>query len=207
MNFGSEIRLLNPDWRDVLEIIVVSYVFYRLLLLIQGKRALQLLLGIVVLVLAYAIAWALKLAMLTHLLALTFTYGAFAALIVFQPELRSALAQLGQTRVPLRRLEASDVADEIADAVERMSQRGTGAIIAIERDVALGEYVESGTHMDATLSADLLSTIFTPYSPLHDGAVIIRGDRIIGAGCILPLSQKQLDRSLGTRHRATVSTA
>lgn len=208
MNWDAEFRLLNPGWRDVLEIAIAAFLFYRLLLLVQGTRALQMLIGVAVLVLAYAAAWALQLSMITYLLGLVFTYGAFAALIVFQPELRAALAQLGQTRVSAmltRRLEASDVADEIADAVERMSQRGTGALIAIEREVGLGDYIESGTPMDATLSADLLSTIFTPYSPLHDGAVIVRGDKIIGAGCILPLSQRPLlDRSLGTRHRAAL---
>lgn len=210
MNFGAEFRLLNPGWRDVVEIAVVAYVFYRLLLLIQGTRALQMLFGIAVLVLAYAVAWALKLSMITYLLGLSFTYGIFAALIIFQPELRAALAQLGQTRVSglLRSLAPSDVADEIADAVERLSQRGTGALIAVERESGLGDYVESGTPMDATLSADLLMTIFTPYSPLHDGAVIVRGDKIIGAGCILPLSQRPLpDRSLGTRHRAALGLA
>lgn len=210
MNAAAEFRLLNPDWRDIVEIAVVAYAFYRLLLLIQGTRALQMLFGIAVMVLAYAVAWALKLSMITYLLGLSFTYGIFAALIIFQPELRAALAQLGQTRVSalLRSLAPSDVADEIADAVERLSQRGTGALIAVERESGLGDYVESGTPMDATLSADLLMTIFTPYSPLHDGAVIVRGDRIIGAGCILPLSQRPLpDRSLGTRHRAALGLA
>jgi diadenylate cyclase len=97
------------------------------------------------------------------------------------------------------------VADEIAEAVERLSRSATGAIIAIERDIRLDEYLESGTSMRATVSADLLATIFSPYSPLHDGAVLVRGDQIVGAGCILPLTQSQMsDRSLGTRHRAAV---
>lgn len=208
MNIADELRFLNPGWRDVIEIAVVAYVLYRLLLLIQGTRALQMLVGIALLVLTYGLARALDLTMLTYLLGLGFTYGVFALLIIFQPELRAALAQLGQARVVpalMRRLEASDVADEIADAVERLAQRGTGALIAIERETNLSDYVESGTPMDATLSADLLMTIFTPYSPLHDGAVIVRGDKIIGAGCILPLSPRPLsDRSLGTRHRAAM---
>jgi len=97
------------------------------------------------------------------------------------------------------------VADEIAEAVERLSRSATGAIIAIERDIRLDEYLESGTRMRATVSADLLATIFSPYSPLHDGAVLVRGDQIVGAGCILPLTQSPMnDRSLGTRHRAAV---
>ena len=102
-------------------------------------------------------------------------------------------------------MEVSEIADEVAEAVERLSRSGIGAIIAIEREVSLDEYVQSGSEMQAKVSADLLATIFTPYSPLHDGAVIIRGDTIVGAGCILPLSQASLiDRSLGTRHRAAL---
>ncbi|HEX6598850.1 MAG TPA: diadenylate cyclase, partial [Gemmatimonadaceae bacterium] len=95
--------------------------------------------------------------------------------------------------------------EEIVDGVERLSRSGIGAIVAIEREVALDPWVESGSPMEAKVSADLLATIFTPYSPLHDGAVIVRGDTIIAAGCILPLSQSVLaDRSLGTRHRAAL---
>jgi diadenylate cyclase len=104
-----------------------------------------------------------------------------------------------------RRLESGEVLDEVVDAVERLSRSGVGAIIVIEREVPLADFVESGTALDAKVSADLLTTIFTPYSPLHDGAVIIRGDMIVGASCILPLSQSvTLDRSLGTRHRAAL---
>jgi diadenylate cyclase len=203
----DQIRLLHPGWRDLLEIAIVAYILYRLLLLIQGTRAVQMIAGIVVLVFVYAGAWLAKLTMITYMLNVFFTYGAFAALVIFQPELRAALAHLGQSRVPkfLRRLEEGHIADEIAEAVERLSRSGIGAIIAIEREVGLGEYVESGSAMQAKVSADLLTTIFTPYSPLHDGAVIIRGDTIIGAGCILPLSQAHItDRTLGTRHRAAL---
>jgi diadenylate cyclase len=145
--------------------------------------------------------------MITYLLGILFTYGAFAALVIFAPELRAALARLGQSPMTrfFRRMETSEVAEEIADAVERLSRSGIGCIIAIEREVALGDYVASGTAMQAKVSADLLATIFTPYSPLHDGAVVIRGDTIIGAGCILPLSQSPvIDRTLGTRHRAAL---
>ena len=117
------------------------------------------------------------------------------------------LARLGQTRV-FRIFGAPGVpltATEIAEAVERLSRSAAGAIIAVERDVRLDDYLESGTTMKATVSADLLATIFSPYSPLHDGAVIVRGDQIIGAGCILPLTQHPVsDKSLGTRHRAAL---
>jgi diadenylate cyclase len=207
MNFVDQMRLLHPGIRDVIEVLLVAFLFYRVLLLIQGTRAVQILIGIVVLVVVYVLAWFTKLTMITYLLSLVFTYGAFALLIIFQPELRSGLAHLGQNRVTrfFRQLEESEVADEIADAVERLARSGTGAIIAIERAMALGDYSQSGSEMQAKVSADLLTTIFTPYSPLHDGAVIVRGDMIIGAGCILPLSQSKVqDRSLGTRHRAAI---
>ncbi|MDQ3698387.1 MAG: diadenylate cyclase CdaA [Gemmatimonadota bacterium] len=206
----DQFRLLDFDWRDVIEIALVAYVLYRLLLLIHGTRAVQMLLGIVVLVFAYASALVLKLTMITYLLGLVFEFGAFAALIVFHPELRAALARLGQSPVTrfFRALETTEIADEIAAAVERLSRSGIGCIIAIEREVALGDYVQSGTPMQAKVSADLLTTIFTPYSPMHDGAVIIRGDSIIAAGAILPLSQATLaDRTMGTRHRAALGLA
>jgi diadenylate cyclase len=193
----DQVRLLHPGPRDIIEVLVVAFVLYRVLLLIQGTRAVQMLIGIVVLVLVYAVAWLTKLTMITYLLELVFTYGAFAALIIFQPELRAGLAHLGQSRVTrfFRRMEE----------VERLTRSGIGAIIVLEREMALGDYIQSGSEMQAKVSADLLATIFTPYSPLHDGAVILRGDTIIGAGCILPLSQAPLaDRSLGTRHRAAI---
>ncbi len=210
MNLLDQFRLLGPSWRDVVEILVVATVLYRIMLLFHGTRALQMLAGVVVLVFAYALAWTLKLNMITYILQVVFTYGAFAGLIVFQPELRAALAHLGQSRVTrfFRRLEQSEVAEAIGDAVERLSRSSIGALIAVEREVPLGDYVQSGTEMQAKVSAELLQTIFTPYSPLHDGAVIIRGDTIIGAGCILPLSQAPvLDRSIGTRHRAALGLA
>ncbi len=207
MNDLELLRALHFTWRDGLEIAVVALIFHRILRLIEGTRALQMLAGIVVLVGAYAVAWFLKLTMITYLLGLVFTYGAFALLIIFQPELRAALAHLGQAQVTrfFRRLDQGPIEEEIADAVERLSRSGIGAIIAVERDVPLSDFVESGSAMQAKLTADLLATIFTPYSPLHDGAVIVRGDSIVGAGCILPLSQSVVaDRSLGTRHRAAL---
>lgn len=207
MNILDQFRFLTFGWRDAIEIAVVAYGIYRLLLLLHGTRAVQMLIGIVVLVLTYALAWIFKFTMITYLLGVLFTYGAFAALVIFQPELRAALARLGQSRVTrfFKRMDVSEVAEEVADAVERLSRSSIGCIIALEREIALGDYVASGTEMQAKVSADLLATIFTPYSPLHDGAVIIRGDTIVGAGCILPLSQAALlDRSLGTRHRAAL---
>jgi len=197
----------TPGWRDLLEILIVAYVVYALLRFMVGTRALQIVFGLLVLAVIYLLAFLLKLSMITYLLGVVFTYGVFAALVVFQPELRQALARLGQTPVfGLFGVGAgSAVAEEIATAVERLSRSATGAIIAVEREVRLDEYVPSGTAMRASVSADLLATIFSPYSPLHDGAVLVRGDEIVGAGCILPLTQNPVsDRSLGTRHRAAL---
>ena len=207
MSVLEQIRLLSLGWRDVLEIAIVAYAIYRVLLLLHRSRAVPVLIGIVVLLLTYAVAAVLKLTMITYLLTLLYTYGAIALLIIFAPELRIALSVIGRSPMLrfFRHMGETDVADEIANAVERLSRSGIGAIVAIEREVPLDDYVRSGSEMQAKVSADLVTTIFTPYSPLHDGAVVIRGDTIVGAGCILPLSQSALlDRSLGTRHRAAL---
>jgi diadenylate cyclase len=200
----AQLRLLHPGWRDVLEILIVSYALYRVLLLFHGTRTLQIVTGLVMLLAIYSAAWVLKLEMITYVLGFVFQYGAIALLVVFAPELRAALAQARFARL-FRQMAQREVAEEIVDGVERLSRSGIGAIVAIEREVSLDPWVESGSPMEAKVSADLLATIFTPYSPLHDGAVIVRGDTIIAAGCILPLSQSVLaDRSLGTRHRAAL---
>src|SRR3990172_2446057 len=198
---------LVPHWRDVVEILIVGFLIYRGLLFLVGTRAIHILLGLVLLGATYLAAVLLKFAMISYLLGIILTYGAFALLIVFQPELRAALARLGQSRLMrfFYRGEAHAVAEELAEAVDRLSRAGTGAIVAVEGEVGLGDYLENGTRLDAKLSADLVTTIFTPYSPLHDGALVIRGDTIIGAACILPLTQFPVaDRSLGTRHRAAL---
>jgi len=193
--------------KDIVEILLVGYLFYRILLLWTGTRALQILFGLVLLVAVHGVARLLGLSLITYLLSQAFTYGAFALIVVFQPELRNALAQLGRSRLWrfFARMEESEVAGEIAEAAARLSRAKIGGLIAIEREVGLGEYADTGTHVGAEVSAELLTTIFTPYSPLHDGAVIVRGDQIVAAGCILPLTQFPVeDRSLGTRHRAAL---
>lgn len=191
----------------MVEVLVVAYALYRLLRLFHGPRTLQIATAIGLLLAAYALAWALGLGTITFLLRFAFQYGAIALLVVFAPELRAALTQLGQARFArvFHSMEEREVAEEIVEGVERLSRSGIGAIVAIERDVPLDQWAESGSPMEAKVSADLLLTIFTPYSPLHDGAVLVRGDLIIAAGCILPLSQQPLtDRALGTRHRAAL---
>lgn len=207
----EQIRFLVPGWPgvlwDVVEILLVAYVLYRLLLFLAGTRALQILVGTLVLVIIYVGAGFLRFNMIETLLGIIFTYGAFAAIVVFQPELRHALARLGRARAlsVFANSTKKVVADEIAEAAARLSRNGTGAIIAVEGEVSLNDYLESGTEMQAAVSTDLLTTIFTPYSPLHDGAVIIRGDQIVSAGAVLPLTQFPVtDKSLGTRHRAAL---
>ena len=200
-------RFLVPGWRDAFEIVLVAVVLYRLLRLLAGTRALQIVFGLLVLLGVYVGAFLLKLTMITYLLGVVFTYGTFAAIVVFQPELRNALARLGQSRLlrAITGVGTSSAPGEVADAVDRLSRNATGAIIVMERETGLDEYVNTGSIMQAAVSADLLTTIFTPYSPLHDGAVLIRGDQIVGAGCILPLTQYPVtDKSLGTRHRAAL---
>jgi diadenylate cyclase len=132
--------------------------------------------------------------------------AALAALILFQPEVRAIFFRLRYPRRRfLRRIPRAEIVEEIVDAVDRLSRGGHGAIIAIEQEMSLGDYADTGTELQANVSSDLLVTIFTPYTPLHDGAVIIRDVVLIGAGCILPLSQAIFtDRMLGTRHRAAV---
>ena len=203
----DELLLLRPGWRDVVQILLVAAVLYRILLLVQRTRALQMLLGLVLLTSIYLAAVLFRFDLIRYLLAQLFQYGAIAALVVFQPELRSALARLGQSRMMrvFSRMEESQVVDEVVEAVERLSRSKTGAIIALEQNVGLDEYAQTGSLVEARVSAEMLATIFTPYSPLHDGAVLISGDQIRCAGAILPLTQYSLsDRSLGTRHRAAI---
>jgi diadenylate cyclase len=196
-----------PHWRDLIEILLVAAVLYRVLRLLVGTRALQIVFGLLVLGAIYIASLMLELTMIPFVLGLAFTYAPFAALVVFQPELRQALARLGQTRV-FRWFAASGssaAAAELAEALERLSQARIGAIVAVEQGARLDDYLESGKPLQATVSAELLASIFSPYSPLHDGAVVVRGDQIVAAGCILPLTQNaRLDRSLGTRHRAAI---
>ena len=201
------LRFLRPGWTDLLEIVIVAFLLYRVLLVLQRTRAMQIMLGLGLLGFLYGASRLLDLILIRTILETTFQYGAIAALVVFQPELRVALARLGQSRMlrAFQRMEGSRVAEEVIEGVERLSRARHGAIIAIEQEVGLGEYAETGSRIDARVSAEMLTTIFTPYSPLHDGAVLITGDQIRTAGAILPLTQSTVkDRSLGTRHRAAL---
>lgn len=190
---------------DILDILIVAFLFYRTFLLIRGTRATQMFIGLFLLIILSFLAQWLNLNALNWILSSLKTVWVIAFVILFQPELRKALAQLGQNRVlgMFLKVEESGIVSEVVKACHQLTQRGLGAIIVIEQDVGLKNYIETGTPLDARVSSELLVTIFTPPSPLHDGAVVLEKHRIVAAGCILPLSQNpRLGRSLGTRHRA-----
>lgn len=203
----DQLQFLRPGWGDLIEILIVAVLFYRLLLLIQKTRAMQMLLGALSLVALYFIALVLDFTLIRYILEALFQYGAIAALVVFQPELRSGLARLGQSPLVryIRSMEDSQEADELLEAITELARLKRGAIVAIQGEVGLDEYAETGSPVGAPVSAQMLKTIFTPYTPLHDGAVIINGGTIVTAGAILPLTQLPVqDKSLGTRHRAAL---
>lgn len=190
---------------DLLDIIIVAFLFYRLFLLIRGTRASQMFIGLFLLIVLSIVAQWLNLNAVNWILSSLKTVWVIAFVILFQPELRKALSLLGQNRIlgAFLKVEQSGTVSEIVKACQQLSMKNIGAIIVIEQDVGLRNYIETGTPLDARVTSDLLVTIFTPPGPLHDGAVIVDKNRVIAAGCILPLSQNpRLGTSLGTRHRA-----
>ena len=205
--FLQQFQFLRPGWLDLVDVLIVAVILYWILLLLQQTRAMQMLVGILLLAGIYTVAVVLNLTLIRTLLENLLQYGAIAALVVFQPELRAALARLGQSRVVrlLGSAHEAQVVDELVDGAERLARNRHGAIIAVQREVGLKEYAETGRSVDARVTADMIATIFAPRSPLHDGAIIVVGDTIHAAGAILPLTEKPLaDRSLGTRHRAAI---
>ncbi|HRY13331.1 MAG TPA: diadenylate cyclase CdaA [Syntrophomonadaceae bacterium] len=212
MDFFNLTGIFASPWdvvRSLVDIIIVSYIFYRLLGLIQNSRAEQLLKGVIVLLLFSAGATVLQLDLLNWLLDKFWLVLAIALPIVFQPELRRILEQLGQGKF-LKTYYGSSSPDtnrllihEIITAAKLMARDKIGALMVLARDTDIEEYLDSGTRMDAVVSAGLLINIFVPNTPLHDGAVVIKHGRIQSAACFLPLSSNPaLDPKLGTRHRA-----
>jgi diadenylate cyclase len=190
----------------VIDILLVAFLIYQFLALVRGTRAAPMLVGVATLALAFYFARLGELRTLNWLLSTLLPYVVFALIVVFQSEIRHALANLG-SRVSLMRSSSSvaDVYDDIVLAANLFSQNQTGALIVIEREIGLRTYIESGVSLDARLSYDLLATIFRPSAPLHDGAVIVQRDRIAAAACFLPLSMNPvLSIQLGTRHRAGI---
>lgn len=194
---------------DVLDIVIVAYLVYKILGFIQETRAQQLVRGLVVLGIVFFLSDFLKLYLLNWLLRNFVTMGFFALIVLFQPELRRGLEQLGRRNIvsgqfrSLDKKNAIEVVKEIVAAVDDFSATRTGALIVFERETMLNDIIETGTIVDARISVRLLGNLFYEGSPLHDGAVIIRGDRIHAASCVLPLTEKKnIGRNLGTRHRA-----
>jgi len=204
-------KIFEGHWvLAVLDVAIVAFIFYRLLLLIRGTRAAQMFFGLAVIALLALIAEWMRLQALTWIITSLRTVWVIAFIILFQNELRRALAQIGQARIFHRFTGAKEFAilGDVVRAVEELRDQKLGAIIVLERMVGLRNYIETGTRLDARVSAELLVTLFTPPSPLHDGAVILSGDQIVAAGCILPLSQNpHLAPALGTRHRAALGLA
>ncbi len=189
-----------------IDIVIVAILIYQFLLIIRGRRAVHVLLGVCVLGLIYATAVWLKLELLHTILANVAPYTAIALIVMFQSELRRALARLGRRPfLGVSQLERRELSQEVVLAVGRLSQTKVGALIVIERKIGLRTFIESGVSLDAQVSRDLLCSIFHPGGTLHDGAVIIQGDRISAAACFLPLTTNPLlVTELGTRHRAAL---
>lgn len=196
---------------DAIDILIVAFVVYKILEFIKETRAEQLVKGLVVLIAVTFVSEVCHLYTLNWILTSTLALGVIALVIVFQPELRRGLEYVGRSKlVPnkfgqIDKERAKFITTEFVRAMESFSQTRTGALIVIERETALTDIIETGTVVDAEISAEMLGNIFYEGAPLHDGAVIIRGDRIRAAGCVLPLTQnKTLSKELGTRHRAGI---
>ncbi|MCR4337929.1 MAG: diadenylate cyclase CdaA [Candidatus Omnitrophica bacterium] len=194
--------------KAVLEVVILWAIFYRILVFFEGTRSFQVLKGITYLILAFIVSQLLGFDTLKWLLTKLFAISIIAVLIIFQQELRLGLARLGQQHLFNISLEESEIValvGEISEAVYRLSKKKAGCIIAIERETKLKTYIESGVMLDANVSRELLQSIFIPSSPLHDGGVIISGQKIVAASCLFPLSENpSFSKIIGTRHRAAL---
>ena len=201
--------LSRLDFMAVVDILLVATIFYGLLRLLRGTTAMALLRGILILgVLAFIVSNFLRLTMFSWLLRNSVTVLLVAIPILFQPELRRALERIGRASVvgPAAGAGSQQLIDILCDTVERLATSQTGALIVLERETGLRQYTETGVPLDSAVSVELLVSIFFPNSPLHDGAVIIRENRIVAAGCVLPLTDNNVTGifALGTRHRAAI---
>lgn len=215
-NYFSKLYIPRITWTDVIEIIIIAVVLYNILLWIMNTKAWALLKGIIVVALFAVVAYLLNLKTILWIAGKTISVGIIALVIIFQPELRRALEQLGRKRFMLRFFNFGDnsdkderfsvkTADEIVDACYKMGAVKTGALIVIEQDIVLEEYIKTGIPVDGIVTSQLLINIFEHNTPLHDGAVIIRENRVVAATCYLPLTDNvNLSKALGTRHRAGV---
>ena len=205
---ASLLQQSRIGWWDLLDIAIVSVLIYELLKLLRRTHAVQILIGGGLIVLLYYAAQFTPLQTLNWLIGDMFGYAVFAVIVLFQGDIRRALARLGRApffRYVNRPAATDEIIEEVVEALRVLAERKTGAIVAIEREIGLRNYVESGIPLDAKVSYDLLVTVFQPGSPMHDGAVLIQQDRIAAAACFLPLSvDTPVARNLGTRHRAAI---
>jgi diadenylate cyclase len=198
--------LLDLKFLDLVDILILTLIFYRIYRLFKGTRALQVLKGLSILIITLLIAQIAHLQTINWILKNFWAIWIVALIVIFQPELRRALARLGEN--PLSRLffpEEEKFIEEITRGVRSLSRRKIGSLIVIERKTGLKNYVETGVRLESRVSSELLNSIFIPKSPLHDGAIIIQENRIAAASCLLPLTQNpSLSKTLGTRHRAAL---
>ena len=212
------VKLYIPriTWTDIIEIVIIAFVIYNVMVWIKNTKAWVLLKGIIIVVIFALIAYILNLKTILWIAGKTISVGIIALVIIFQPELRRALEQLGRKKILFGLFRFNDgrekgerfsskTAEEIVRACFDMGAAYTGALIVIEQDMVLEEYEKTGIAVDGLVTSQLLINIFEHNTPLHDGAVIIRGDRVVAATCYLPLSDNNnLNKALGTRHRAGV---
>ena len=198
------IEIIKP----VIEISILWFVFYRILLFFQGTRAFQVLKGIAYLIIALLLSQIFDFQVLNWLLRNFFSIWIIVIVVIFQHELRSGLARLGQQHlfsVSLGEVELTALIDEVSDAVFKLSNHKIGCLIAIEREMKLNMYIESGVALDSKISSALLQSIFMIQSPLHDGGVVVRGERLAASSCLFPLSENpSVSKTVGTRHRAAL---
>lgn len=194
-------------WPDIIDILIVFIIIYGVYLSIRGTRAVPLLIGVVVIAFFGALADSFRLRTVDFLFSNVWSVGLIFLAVVFQPEIRSGLANLGQRRFwpMLNELKSETLINALVNSCESLKKREVGALVAVEQDIGLKSYIQTGTEVNASLSPELLLTIFMSKAPLHDGGVIIRENMVVAAGCIFPLSDRSdLMSKFGTRHRAAV---
>lgn len=202
------IDILFFSWKPALEMIILWVLIYHILRFFEGTRAIQVLRGIFILIFLFLLAQALRLDVINSLLGSLFTISVIAALIIFHPEIRQGLARLGQHNLfatVLKEEEWDYIFEQLAQATDNLCKSKVGALIVLENRDSLANFIENGVAIDAKVTSEMIETIFTPNSLLHDGGLIIQNGRIAGAGCIFPLTENQdLSRIFGTRHRAAL---
>ena len=204
---AAALHVSQFSWLDVVDILIVAFIVYQLLQFIRGTHAVQMALGGLVLVILYWASQWFNLETVNWLLRTFLPYVVFGIIVVFQAEIRKVLAHLGKTPLlgAFAAARTEEVIDEIVLAATTLAAQRTGAILVIEREMGLRSYIETGIALDALLTYDLLISIFNPGTPLHDGAVVIQGNRVAAAACFLPLTVNPLlSRELGSRHRAAI---